>query len=82
MNFVSGGMNVEFNFRFHVLQFTVILCEGNEMIQRVLVTGPYEENIVNKTKPYQREAFDLKIMRIKFLMAIDEMDSFFLSYSF
>ena len=52
MNFVSREMNFEFNFRFHVLGFTVILFEGNEMIQRVLVTGPYEENIVNKMKPY------------------------------
>ena len=54
MNFVSGEMNFEFNFRFNFLGFTLFLCEGNEMIQRVLVTGPYEENIVNKTKPYQR----------------------------
>ena len=53
-NFVSRKMNFEFNFRFHVLGFTVVLCEGNEMIQRVLVTGPYEENIVNKMKSYQR----------------------------
>ena len=54
MNFVSGDMNFQFNFRFHVLGFTAILCEGNEMIQRVLVTGPYKENMVNKTKPYQK----------------------------
>ena len=54
MNFVGGEMNFEFNFRFPVVGFTVILGEGNEMIQRVLVTGPNEENIVNKTKPYQR----------------------------
>ena len=43
MNCVSGEMNFKFNFRFHVLGFTVILCEGNEMIQRVLVAGPYEK---------------------------------------
>ena len=42
-------MNFEFNFEFHIFGFTVILCERNEMIQRVLVTGPYEENIANKT---------------------------------
>ena len=39
----SGVMNFKFNFRFHVLGFTVILCEENEMIQQVLITGPYEE---------------------------------------
>ena len=54
MNFVGGEMNYEFNFRFAVVGFTVIWGEGNEMIQRVLVTSPYEENIVNKTKPYKR----------------------------
>ena len=54
MNFNSGEMSFEFNFRFHVLGFTVIPCDENEMIQQVLVTGPYEKNIVNKTKPYQR----------------------------
>ena len=37
---------------FMFLGFTVIMCEGNEMIQRVLVAGPYEENIANKTKQY------------------------------
>ena len=31
------------NFQYsHVFGFTVILCEGNEMIQRALVTGPYK----------------------------------------
>ena len=54
MNFVGGERNFEFNFRFHVFGFTVTLCELNEMIQRVLVTRSYEENIVNKAKPYQR----------------------------
>ena len=48
MNFVGGEMNFEFNFRFHVFGFTVTLCEGNEMVQRVLVTSPYEDKIVNK----------------------------------
>ena len=50
MNFVGGEMNFEFNFRFHVFGFTVTLCEGNEMVQRVLVTSSYEEKIVNKAK--------------------------------
>ena len=54
VNFVSGEINFAFNFRFHVLRFTVTLCDGNEMTQRVLATGPYEENIVNKAKLYQR----------------------------
>ena len=54
MNFVSGEMTFECNFRFHVLAVTVILFEGNKMIQRVLVTCPYEKNMVNETKPYQR----------------------------
>ena len=50
MNFVSREMNFEFNFRFHVLGFTVTLGEGNEMIQRVLITGSYETipNIIIK----------------------------------
>ena len=39
----SREWTFKFNFRFHVLGFTVILCEENEMIQRVLITGPYEE---------------------------------------
>ena len=46
-------MNFEINFRSYVFGFTVILCEENSMIQRAFVTCPYEENIVNKTKPYQ-----------------------------
>ena len=32
----------------------VILRERNEMIQRLLVTGPYEENIANIVKLYQK----------------------------
>ena len=54
VNFVSAEINFAFNFRFHVLKFTAILCDENEMTQPVLATGPYEENIVNKTKLYQR----------------------------
>ena len=53
-NFVDGEMNFESNFRFYVFGFGATLCEGNEMIQRVLVTCPYEENIVNKTKTIPR----------------------------
>ena len=53
MNFVSGEMNLGFNIGFHVLGF-LAQCEGNEMIQRVLVTGPHEENTANKTKPYKK----------------------------
>ena len=38
----------------HVLGFTIILCEGTKMIKQILITGPYDKNIVCKTKPYQR----------------------------
>ena len=39
----SGDTNFETNFKFYVFGFTMILCEGNEMIQRIHITGPYEE---------------------------------------
>ena len=39
----SGDTNFEINFKFYVFGFTMILCEGNEMIQRIHITGPYEE---------------------------------------
>ena len=38
----------------HVLGFTIISFEGNKMIKQILITGPYDKNIVNKTKPDQR----------------------------
>ena len=41
----SGDTNFEINFKFYVFGFTMILCEGNEMIQRIHITGPYEEKI-------------------------------------
>ena len=50
MNFVSGEMNLEFNIRFHVLGF-LAQCEGNEMIQRVLVTGPHEDDNTKSDNP-------------------------------
>ena len=54
MNFVIREINFEFNFRFHVLGYTVILRKGNEIKQEVLATSPYEENVVNKKKNIQK----------------------------
>ena len=50
VNPVTWDINFEFRFRFHVLGFTVIFCESNEIIYWFFITGPDTENIVNKAK--------------------------------